>query len=254
MTTYKLTLEYDGTNYAGWQCQPDQPTIQEEVEKAIAQVTQAHTPVIGSGRTDAGVHAWGQVVSFQTDKSLSCEEWMRALNGLLPSDIAITQAENMPDTFHARYSAIGKIYEYRILQEAHRSALERHRLWHIPKTLQLEAMKEAAQSFLGTHDFSSFQNMPTDTKNPVCRIEFFTLKQQDSHLSLQVQADRFLKQMVRSMVGTLVEVGLGKRQPTELKKILDAKDRSTAGKTAPPTDSISSKSCIKRGLSNFSYE
>ena len=234
MPTYKLTLEYDGTNYAGWQTQPHQPTVQAEVEKTLTQITQTPTSVIAAGRTDTGVHAFGQVVSFQSEKSLSSHEWMSALNGLLPLDIAAKHAEAMPDTFHARYSAIGKIYEYRILQATYRSALDRYRLWHIPKTLDVKAMKEAGEYFVGTHDFSSFQNMPTDTKNPVCTVESFTLEQEDSLLRIHVEADRFLKQMVRSMVGTLVEVGLGKRQPTDLKQILEAVDRCAAGKTAPP--------------------
>ena len=234
MTTYKITLEYEGTNYAGWQCQPHQPTIQAEVEKALAQITQTRTSVIAAGRTDAGVHALGQVFSFQSEKFLSSHEWLRALNGLLPSDISVQQAEEVPNTFHARYSAIGKIYEYRILLASHRSALERFRLWHIPQKLDVIAMEEAGKSFLGTHDFSSFQNSPTDTKNPVCTVDSFTLNQKDSLLCIQVQADRFLKQMVRSMVGTLVEVGLGKRQGPDLKQILEAVDRCAAGKTAPP--------------------
>ncbi|GJL56864.1 MAG: tRNA pseudouridine synthase A [Nitrospirales bacterium] len=234
MSTYKLTLEYDGTHYAGWQYQPNQPTIQTEIEKALAHITQTRTPVIAAGRTDAGVHAYGQVASFQSEKHLSVHEWIRGLNGLLPQDIAIQQAEEVPDTFHARYSAMGKIYEYRILQAAHRSALERYRMWHIAKTLDVKAMKNAGKYFVGIHDFSSFQNMPTDTKNPVCRIASLTWKHDDSLLCIRVEADRFLKQMVRSMIGTLVEVGLGKRQPTDLQQILEAADRSTAGKTAPP--------------------
>jgi len=234
MRTYKITVEYDGTNYAGWQYQTQQPTIQAEVEKALAQITQIRTPVIAAGRTDAGVHAYGQVASFQSEKPLSTYEWVRGLNGLLPADIAVQQAEEVGSTFHARYSAIGKIYEYRITQIPQRSALERNRFWHISKTLDLKAMQEAATFFLGTHDFSSFQNSPTDTKNPVCTIESFTLKQEDTRIRIQVQANRFLKQMVRSMVGTLVEVGLGKRQVTDLKPILEAVDRCAAGKTAPP--------------------
>ena len=234
MSTYKITLEYDGTNYAGWQYQPHQLTIQEVVEKALEQITQCRISIIGAGRTDAGVHALGQVFSFQAEKALSPHEWIRGLNGLLPPDIATQQAEEVSDMFHARYSAIGKIYEYRILLAPHRSALERHRLWHIPQKLDVNAMEEAGKYFIGTHDFSSFQNSPTDTKNPICTVKSFTLNLKDSLLCIQVQANRFLKQMVRSMVGTLVEVGLGKRQEVDLKQILETKDRRAAGKTAPP--------------------
>ena len=234
MHTYKITLEYDGTNYSGWQYQPHQLSIQEAIEEALAQITQTKVSIIGAGRTDAGVHALGQVFSFQTEKALSPHEWIRALNGLLPSDIAVQQAEEVPKNFHARYSAIGKIYEYRILLTPHRSALERSRLWHIPQKLDVHTMEEAGKYFIGIHDFSSFQNSPTDTKNPVCTVEFFTVHQENSLLRIRVQADRFLKQMVRSMVGTLVEVGLEKRQGVDLKQILEAKDRRAAGKTAPP--------------------
>ena len=234
MNTYKITLEYDGTNYSGWQYQPHQLSIQEAIEEALAQITQTKISIIGAGRTDAGVHALGQVFSFQTEKALSPHEWIRALNGLLPSDIAVQQAEEVPHDFHARYSAIGKIYEYRILQTPHRPALERARLWHIPQNLDVKAMEEAGKYFLGTHDFSSFQNSPTDTKNPLCTVEVFSVNQENALLRIRVQADRFLKQMVRSMVGTLVEVGLGKRKPSDLKKIIQATDRQAAGKTAPP--------------------
>ncbi|GJL51787.1 tRNA pseudouridine(38-40) synthase TruA [Candidatus Nitrospira salsa] len=234
MTTYKVTLEYDGTNYAGWQYQPQQPTIQAEVEKALTQITQTRTSVIAAGRTDAGVHAYGQVASFQSEKPLSSQEWVRGLNGLLPADIAVQQVEEVTDTFHARYSAKGKIYEYRIAQTPHRSALERYRLWHISKPLDLKAMQEAGALLVGTHDFSSFQNSPTDTKNPVCIVESFTLKQEDMLIRIQIQANRFLKQMVRSIVGTIMEVGLGKRHPSDIKQILEAVDRCAAGKTAPP--------------------
>ncbi len=234
MKTYKLTIQYDGTHYAGWQYQPNQPTVQAAVEQALSQITQTRIPVIAAGRTDSGVHAWGQVISFQSEKSLSTHEWIRALNSLLPQDVAVQQAEEVSDTFHARYNASGKIYEYRILLAAHRSALDRYRLWHIPRTLDVKAMKEAGRNFLGTHDFTSFQNSPTDTKNPVCTIESFTLSQEGSRLCIQVQADRFLKQMVRSMVGTVVEVGLGRRQTSDINQILKARDRCAAGKTAPP--------------------
>lgn len=234
MSTYKLTLEYDGTRYAGWQNQPNQSTVQQAIEQALAQITQIHIPIIAAGRTDAGVHAKGQVISFQSDKPLSPYEWIRALNGLLPPDISVQQAVEVPDTFHARYSALGKIYEYRILRAPHRSALDRYRLWHVPQALDLEAMKEAVTYFLGTHDYSSFQNSPTDTKNPICTLKTFTVEQEDTLIRLQVEANRFLKQMVRSIVGTLGEVGLGKRQPSDIKQILEAVDRRAAGKTAPP--------------------
>jgi tRNA pseudouridine(38-40) synthase len=155
MQTIKLTLEYDGTNYAGWQRQADQPTVQAVLEQVIGQVTQATLSVVGAGRTDSGVHALGQVASFRTERCLSSGEWSRALNGLLPEDICVRSVEFASDDFHARYSAVGKLYEYRILNRPDRSALDRHRAWHLRKGLDGDAMQEAAQYLIGRRDFSS---------------------------------------------------------------------------------------------------
>ena len=234
MPTIKLILEYDGTAYAGWQRQPDQPTIQEAVETAIAGVTQQHVPVIGAGRTDAGVHALGQVASFRIDRVMTPREWTRALNAHLPDTVAVQSAALVPDTFHARYSAKGKLYEYRLVNRDARPALDRQYRWHIYKPLNDAAMNQAAMPLIGSHDFSSFQTQPTDNEDPICRIEHLTVFRHGNTLRIEVYADRFLKQMVRSIVGTLVEVGLGKRTPESLTTILHARDRSAAGKTAPP--------------------
>jgi tRNA pseudouridine38-40 synthase len=234
MPTIKLTLEYDGTAYAGWQRQPDQPTIQEAIETAIEGVTQLKVPVIGAGRTDAGVHALGQVASFRIDRIMTPHEWTRALNAHLPDTIAVQSAALMPDTFHARYSARGKLYEYRLMNRDARPALDRQYCWHIYKPLNDAAMNQAAMPLIGSHDFSSFQTQPTDNEDPICRIEHLTVFRHGTTLRIEAYADRFLKQMVRSIVGTLVEVGLGKRPPKSLATILRARDRSAAGKTAPP--------------------
>ena len=234
MPTIKLILEYDGTAYAGWQRQPDQPTIQEAVETAIAGVTQQHVSVIGAGRTDAGVHALGQVASFRIDRVMTPREWTRALNAHLPDTVAVQSAALVPDTFHARYSAKGKLYEYRLVNRDARPALDRQYRWHIYKPLNDAAMNQAAMPLIGSHDFSSFQTQPTDNEDPICRIEHLTVFRHGNTLRIEVYADRFLKQMVRSIVGTLVEVGLGKRTPESLTTILHARDRSAAGKTAPP--------------------
>ena len=148
MNTLKLTLEYDGTAYAGWQRQPVHPTIQETVEKVLSQITQTAISTIAAGRTDAGVHALGQVISFRSEKSLPLAEWLRALNGLLPADIAVQNIELVPEDFHARYSALGKIYEYRILNSPNRSPLNQHRVWHIPKPLDIPSDGGGLQTFL----------------------------------------------------------------------------------------------------------
>ena len=234
MHTIKLTIEYDGTAYAGWQRQPHQPTVQAALETALAQISQSSISTIAAGRTDAGVHALGQVVSFRSDKSLSVHEWSRGLNGLLPGDITVQKVEVVDETFHARYSAQSKIYEYRIFNAPFPPALNRLRVWHISQALNMSVMEQAARHFLGKHDFSSFQGSPTDNQNPMCCIERCTATKEGSLLLIQIKADRFLKQMVRAIVGTLVEVGQSKRVPSDISTILKATDRCAAGKTAPP--------------------
>ncbi len=234
MPTFKVTIEYDGTGYAGWQRQPDQPTVQAAIESALGQVSQTAVSAIGAGRTDAGVHALGQVASFKSDRGLTAEEWKRALNGLLPSDISVLSVEQVPEDFHARYSAKEKLYEYRILNRPDRSTLDRSRSWHIREPLAIDAMREAARHLVGRHDFSSFQNSPTDNENPVCDLRALDFIREGPLIRIEARADRLLKQMVRAIVGTLVEVGQGKRPPGDLKRILEAKDRKVAGKTAPP--------------------
>jgi len=231
--TLKVTLEYDGTAYTGWQRQPNQPTIQEAVEAAVRSVSQTAIPVIAAGRTDAGVHALGQVVSFTSEKPLSPDEWLRALNATLPEDISARSVERVADDFHARYSAVRKLYAYRILHRSERSALERGRAWHLYGKLDLDVMREAAGHLVGKHDFSSFQGHPTDVENPICDLQRLEIVLDQDIVRIEIEADRFLKQMVRAMVGTLAEVGQGKRKPEEMKQILDAKDRRAAGYTAP---------------------
>ncbi|MBH0206954.1 MAG: tRNA pseudouridine(38-40) synthase TruA [Nitrospira sp.] len=233
MPTIKLTLEYDGTTYAGWQRQPNLPTIQAAVETAIFGVTQITVPVIGAGRTDSGVHALGQVASFRINRDMSPREWMRALNAHLPESIVVRSVELMPDSFHARHSAKGKLYEYRILNRPERPAVERDYCWHVYHPLNDAAMNRAGKTLIGSHDFSSFQTQPTENEDPFCRLQRLAVIREGTWLRVEVYADRFLKQMVRSIVGTLVEVGLNKRPSDSLRTILDAHDRSAAGKTAP---------------------
>jgi len=191
------------------------------------------SPVIAAGRTDAGVHALGQVVSFKTDKALAPDTWLRALNANLPEDICVRAVEPAADDFHARYSAIRKRYEYRILNRPERSALERTRAWHVYGKLDLNIMRAAAVHLTGTHDFSSFQGHPTDVENPVCALSTLDILRDGELVRIVLEGDRFLKQMVRAIVGTLVEAGQGKRTPEEIKRILEAKDRRAAGYTAP---------------------
>jgi tRNA pseudouridine38-40 synthase len=234
MPIIKLILEYDGTAYAGWQRQPDQPTIQEAIETAILGVTQINASVISAGRTDAGVHALGQVASFRIERDMTPREWIRALNAHLPKSIVVRSAALMPDTFHARHSAKGKLYEYRILNRQERPAVARDYCWHIHQPLDDAAMNQAGLVLIGSHNFSSFQTQPTDNDDPICHLQRFTVFREGDRLQIEAYANRFLKQMIRSIVGTLVEVGLNKRTPENLRTILNARDRSAAGKTAPP--------------------
>ena len=233
MPTFKLTLEYDGTNYHGWQVQPNVPTIQRALEAAIKQVAQHEVNVIGAGRTDAGVHALAQVAHFSTTARLTAEEWLRALNGLLPPDVAVLAVEEVSETFHARYSAKSKLYRYHLLTRPHRSALSRSKVLHYPYPLDLTAMQEASRALIGTHDFSSFQGSPTDTENPICTISRLEIERFGDEIRFEVEANRFLKQMVRAIVGTLLEVGRGKLRAGDVAGILAAKDRTKAGPTAP---------------------
>ena len=233
MTTFKLVLEYDGTQYAGWQRQLNVPTIQAAVEEALAAIAQTRLTIVGAGRTDAGVHAFGQVASFRTDRGLSQREWLRALNAHLPADISALSVEAAPDHFHARYSAKGKLYEYHLMNRSERAPLLRERAWMLYKPLNFAAMTEAAACLTGSHDFSSFETAPTDNENPLCRLQQAHLRRQGDLIILSFYADRFLKQMVRAMVGTLVEVGQGKRTAADMRTVLAARARVAAGRTAP---------------------
>jgi tRNA pseudouridine38-40 synthase len=234
MATIKLTIEYDGTAYAGWGQQPNQLTIQAVLEEALSKITQQHISGVAAGRTDSGVHALGQIVSFQSDKPLVPAQWAPALNSYLPKDITVISSEKAPDDFHARFSAKGKIYEYRITMQPSRPALNRNRVWHLPHTLDIDAMRQAMQDILGTHDFTSFRGPRSQTVNPMCTISDLSLSFESPSLTISIEGDRFLKQMVRAIIGTLVEVGERKRNPNTLPEIFEARDRRAAGRTAPP--------------------
>jgi tRNA pseudouridine38-40 synthase len=190
--------------------------------------------VIGAGRTDSGVHALGQVASFRIERQWTPREWLRGLNATLPDDIAVRSAAIAADDFHARYAAQGKLYEYRILNRSERPALDRAYVWHVHKPLDQTAMERAAAYLVGSHDFSSFEGTLTDNQDPICDLRQLSVEKEGDRITMHAYADRFLKHMVRAIVGTLVEVGHGKRAPESLGTILAAKDRTTAGRTAPP--------------------
>jgi tRNA pseudouridine38-40 synthase len=234
VTFLKLTLEYDGTDFVGWQVQPNGRSVQEELEKGIARLCGDPVRVTGAGRTDAGVHARGQVASFRAPRELPRKAWTAGLNALLPEDLACVRAEIAPEGFDARRWARGKRYSYVILVTPVRSPLERGRAWEIRRPLDVEAMRRAALALLGTHDFSAFRAADCPARTTVREIRRLELRQTGARIELVIEATAFLKHMVRNIVGTLVEIAHGRRDATSLAALLESRDRTRAGPTAPP--------------------
>ncbi len=232
---FKLTIEYDGTEYQGWQRQKNGPTIQEVIETAISIMTHEKVSLTGSGRTDAGVHALGQTANFHCNTELGPETFQKGLNSLVPDDIVIKECCLIDDKFHARYDAKSKTYHYNILNQRLNSAISRRYVWHIRKMLNLEAMRSAIRHIAGTHDFKAFEGSGSPRSNTIRTIINATLIQSSkNNLCFQIEGNGFLRYMVRNIVGTLVEVGLGKITSDDFKTILLSRDRNRAGATAPP--------------------
>lgn len=232
----KLVLEYDGSPYHGWQRQQGVLTIQEVLESRLEVMFGAPVSVRGSGRTDAGVHARAQVVNFycRGRGSLGPEELLKGLNSLLPPDIVVLHAEEVDDSFHARFSATSKIYEYRILNRPLPSALDRRFSWHIRRPLDSMPMEECLSGLLGTHDFSAFMASGSSVKSTErCVYGAVLERPEPERLVFRFEANGFLRHMVRNLVGTLVEVGRGRRTVGEFMDVLASKDRRRAGMTAP---------------------
>ena len=253
--TLKLTLAYDGTAYAGWQVQPDQTTVQETLEKAIAKVTGEQLRVLASGRTDAGVHALGQVVGFRTECRLSPEKLLRALNANLPPDVAVLNVAEAPDDFHAISHVRRKRYRYVIHDGSIRDVFQRHFVWHyVHGRLDAEAMQRAASALVGTHDFRSFETAGAPRETSVRTVYELRVErgkaprlrswgdeepgigdwELDDVILIEIEADGFLYNMVRAIVGTLVQVGRGAKPENWPGEVLAAGDRRAAGPTAPP--------------------
>jgi len=234
MRNIRLLIEYDGTNYHGWQVQPNALTIQEVIEKKIEVMTQQRVRLIASGRTDAGVHALGQVANFKTTSAIPVEGFQRGLNSLLPPDIIVKSAEEVDTQFHAQHGAKRKTYRYVTLNREVPSAISRNYSWHLPVPLDVQAMQKASSLLLGRQDFSSFQGANADTEDPVrevYRAEWSI--EEKNFLHFTIEADGFLKHMVRNIVGTLAEVGRGELSVQDFERILGARDRRQAGVTAP---------------------
>jgi tRNA pseudouridine38-40 synthase len=236
MKNIKLVLEYDGTNYHGWQAQTGtgRQTIQETLEQAIKSIANEECTTYSSGRTDAGVHALGHVANFHTNSSVPAHAWAPALNHLLPPDIRILASGEVPADFHARYSAKGKLYLYRILNRPAPSALYRNYSWHIHSPLKPKIMREAAACLIGKHDFSAFRSAGCSAQSPVRTLKRLDIRKRGDFLEFWLEADAFLQYMVRNVTGTLVEVGQGRFSPADMASILASCNRSRAGRTAPP--------------------
>ncbi len=231
----RLTLAYDGRRYHGWQRQKNGITIQEVLEGKLEKIFGVPTKLFASGRTDAGVHAMNQVCNFMTGSAIDPDAIKRGLNSLLPNDIYIKNAQYVPLEFHSRYSAMDKIYEYRILNRKAPDVFLRHYLWHIWTPLDKNAMVKCLTSLRGSHDFTSFKSSGSSNTNPVRSISRSELLGPDENkvFRIIIEADGFLRHMVRNIVGTLVEAGLGKISVERFKEILESKDRQSAGIKAP---------------------
>ena len=230
----KMVLEYDGTHYHGWQIQAQEPTVQKIVEETLKKITQEDVKTVSSGRTDAGVHALGQVINFTIKKPMDSAALLRAMNALLPEDISVKETSEVSLDFHARFSARSKTYSYFIWNDPIRSAFLERYAWHIPYRLNLELIREAAEYFIGTHDFSSFRASSCEAKNPIRTILRSDIQERESLLEITFEANAFLQYMVRNIIGTLVEVGREKIEPIDIKRLLEKKNRNEAGPTSPP--------------------
>jgi len=229
----KLTIEYDGSAYHGWQRQANALTVQQVLEDAIAELVDHPVTLYGSGRTDAGVHALGQVANFRTTSSIPTDRFPHAINGSVPRDIAVVAADDVPDAFHARYSATGKTYRYTIVNRPIRPAVGAAFVHWVRAPLDADRMAEAAAHFVGEHDFAAFETESKGTPT-VRTVTCADIQRDGDRITYTVSANGFLYNMVRAMVGTLIEIGLGRRDVDSTAALLESGDRAEAGPTAPP--------------------
>jgi tRNA pseudouridine38-40 synthase len=230
---FRVTLEYDGTNYSGWQLQNGQDSIQGRIEAALAQLFGVSVRLYGAGRTDAGVHARGQIAAFTSPRVIDPIELNRALNALLPHDIAVREAAIATEDFDPRRSARSRIYEYRILNRSVRSAFAFRYAWLIREPLDFDLMQWAAAQFIGEHDFAAFRTLGSDEKTTVRRVDRSEWRREDDTLIYRVEASAFLRHMVRTMVALMVEIGRGKLSPDAVGELIASRDRAIAPAAAP---------------------
>lgn len=231
---YKLLIEYDGTPFVGWQRQKDGLSVQEVLEKALSVCLRQNITIFGSGRTDTGVHAKGQVAHFDSNVEINCFKVRESLNALVrPHPVTIISVEQVADTFHARFEAKERTYIYRILNTRYPPSLERNRVWWYSRILDETKMNEAAQLLIGKHDFSTFRASECQAKSPVKTIDFIKIIRQNDEVIMTIKARSFLHHQVRNIIGSLVNVGNGKWDINDFKRAFEAKDRKAGGQTAP---------------------
>lgn len=233
MRNVKLTIEYDGTNYCGWQKQNNEKTIQEEIEKAIYKAVGEVVEVIGSSRTDAGVHARKMVANFKTNATIPFDKFKYAINDKLPDDIAIIESEEVSEDFHARYDSKGKTYCYSIINRQQKPAIGRNYVYHFKWDLDIEKMREACKHFIGKHDFKAFRSLGSSVKTTERTIKELYIESEGEKINIFITADGFLYNMVRIIVGTLLKVGRGKIPVEDIEKIILLGDRKKAGPCVP---------------------
>jgi tRNA pseudouridine38-40 synthase len=229
-----MVVEYDGTDLQGWQRQANGPTVQQHLEEAIEQMTGKKTIIRGAGRTDAGVHALGQVAHFETEASIPLRGWRLGMNAILPRAIAVKSVEEAAPDFDARFSAHGKLYRYQIWNADTRAPLRDRYVWQVVRPLDTEKMQEAAKVLLGRHDFAAFRAADCERRTTVRTVSRLDVTRASELVSVEIEADAFLKNMVRIVVGTLAAVGQQKLAPPDIERLLESKDRTRAGVTAPP--------------------
>lgn len=234
MKRIKLTVAYDGTNYCGWQIQPNGITVEEVLNRELSALTKTKVTVIGASRTDSGVHARGNVAVFDTDSPIPPDRIAYALNRRMPEDIVVIRSEEVPADWHPRYQKSVKTYEYHILNSKMPDPTKRHTTYFVSYHLDIQKMREAAAYIVGEHDFASFCNIHTDVEDTVRTIYELAIEKNGEEWTIRIRGNGFLYNMVRIIVGTLLRVGRGFYTPEQVKEILEAKDRKSAGVTAPP--------------------
>lgn len=236
MPRYKITIEYDGSNYFGWQKQDNCETIQSSIERALFDLTKEEIVIYGSGRTDKAVHAFGQVAHFDIDKEYDLDKLRLSINHFLrPQPISIIECEIVDDDFHSRFGAQKRYYKYVILNRRARPAIDHERVWHVREKLDVDKMQKAADYLEGFHDFTSFRSSICQSKSPRKTLDKIRIEKEGDFINFHLSSKSFLHHMVRNIVGTLKLVGAGKLEPIDVKKILEAKDRCKAGMNCPPS-------------------